>query len=174
MSIESWTQEFYPYPANSAEAHERAIDHSLQKWIGLRPENLARHALSQAAGGLYDVGSSYKGSPLFQIDAGSCALCSVYYDSSADYLGPEDSDEWEAVPECRECPLSKARGGVPCDHCMGSEKNSPYGKGTVCDPATPEPMILWLLKAKEEVENNTPSRLDDEARELLQRRGYWA
>lgn len=149
MSIETWTQEFYPHKADSAEAHERAIDHSLQKWIGLRHENLEKHGLVQIGCNLYNLEDAARLRPVFQISADTCSLCSVFYDISAAYVGPEDSDEWEAVPECRECPLSKVRGGVPCDHPWKFETNSPYGQGTWGYSPDPEPMILWLLKAKE-------------------------
>lgn len=149
MSIETWTQEFYPCRANSAEAHERAVDHSLQKWIGLRRENLEKHGLIQVGYRLYSAEDVTCLRPVFQIDVGTCSLCSVYHDSSADFVGSPDSDEWEPLPECRECPLSKVRDGVPCDYARKSETNSPYYLGTRPGGPDPEPMILWLIKAKE-------------------------
>lgn len=44
MSIETWKAEFLPVPAEEV-PEEEAVAHSLRKWKGLRPENLAEHDL---------------------------------------------------------------------------------------------------------------------------------
>lgn len=136
MSIETWKEEFYPHRADSAEAHEQAVDHSLQKWTGLRPENLERHGLVQFGSDLFDVQDSDRLHYRFIIDSETCALCSVYLEKGARI-------------KCKTCPLYKARGGVQCDDPRGDESCSPYRYGVQMAAPNPEPMIVWLLKTKE-------------------------
>lgn len=44
MSLETWKEEFYKIPAEEC-IKEQALDHSITKWEGLRPENLQKHGL---------------------------------------------------------------------------------------------------------------------------------
>lgn len=44
MSLETWKQEFYSLPASNAPI-EQALDHSIKKWAGLQPDNLAKHSV---------------------------------------------------------------------------------------------------------------------------------
>jgi len=62
MSKETWLKEFYPIPADEVPENE-AIKHSLQKWYGLREENLKKHGLL---------------SPPISICSKTCALCEQY------------------------------------------------------------------------------------------------
>jgi len=122
MSLESWKQEFYPVEARDV-LKASAIEHSLQKWKGLRPENLQKHNLSAFAMMDHQF-----------VSGASCALCTHY-------LEPAHQD----IPRCTECPLYKLRGGYPCDVETPSEILSPYSAWT--DDSDPEPMIALLEQA---------------------------
>lgn len=63
MSKASWMSEFYPVDA-SAVSKAQALNHSIRKWMGLLPENLKRHRLSE---------------PPFSVDADTCALCKIHW-----------------------------------------------------------------------------------------------
>lgn len=71
MSLKSWKEEFYPCAANSKEAQEKPVTHSLRKWKGALPENLKRHGMRNNSCG--DICSSRRG--IFCFDSDSCALC---------------------------------------------------------------------------------------------------
>lgn len=62
MSKKSWKQEYYTVPAQKVKECN-ALQHSLQKWIGLRQENLAKHGIKY---------------PPIAVDSGTCALCRHY------------------------------------------------------------------------------------------------
>lgn len=118
MSAEDWIKEFYPINADEVKEAD-ALDHSIQKWKGLLPENLAKHGLTDA--------------PIF-IDDTTCALCALYMDLDLDN-------------ECEKCPLSQARGGVSCDLEMNDEDVGPYERYLILNEV--RPMLTWLLRAKE-------------------------
>lgn len=44
MSLATWKKEFYPVTAKRC-SKKNALAHSLQKWLGLRGKNLAKHGL---------------------------------------------------------------------------------------------------------------------------------
>lgn len=77
MSSNSWKAEFYPTDAIDTRRDE-AIQHTLRKWKGTQPENLAKHEMEKAKYaeiiGLTEEDHFYFGS-------GSCALC-VHYNCS--------------------------------------------------------------------------------------------
>lgn len=133
MSLETWKAEFYPKPAKDVKA-EDAVAHSLQKWRGLRKENLEKHGLERDVECLQDESCCS-----FVVDADSCALC-------VHHLTKQDS--------CASCPLAKARGGVACDDSWnGISKVLPEIKAEDVPPyqvftlrGDPEPMIYWLEK----------------------------
>lgn len=68
MSLETWKAEFYPIDAHEV-ALKDAIQHSLTKWIGLRPENLSKHNLKI---GDFEIVDAHT---IFAIDANTCSLC---------------------------------------------------------------------------------------------------
>lgn len=121
MSLESWKAEFYFTDAFEVPVEE-ALAHSLRKWIGLRPENLARHDLKTFGSSVYD------GDRKFWIDDSSCALCFHYLRS---------------IPSCSTCPLAKSL-GRRCDHPT-SDAESPYRVWV--STKNPEPMIEALQTA---------------------------
>ena len=95
MSLESWQKEFYIIPANSPKLKTKAqrIEHSLQKWLGLTPENLKKNEVeADSEGNLAD------GSLMFYINDETCALCRHYYEKT-----PQSG--------CEECPLNNHLGG---------------------------------------------------------------
>ena len=51
MSIATWKKEFYSPISKCPKS--KAAAHSLKKWIGLRPENLAKHGLEAERSFLY-------------------------------------------------------------------------------------------------------------------------
>lgn len=131
MSLQTWKDEFYPKPAHQVPESE-ALQHSLQKWIGLRSENLNKHKLKHSLGIITDSSKEQ----LF-IDSTSCALCSHYLD--------KDGED-----ECPKCPLTLKR-GFACD----DGDNPPYLSLT-CDN-DPEPMINLIQLAISESVRRHPS-----------------
>ena len=120
MSFETWKAEFYPVDASYV-AEEKSIQHSLTKWIGLRPENLKRHGLRVQGSNLYED-NIY----VFTVDGNTCALCHVY-------LGRNEDDM------CAKCPLYQLLG----ESCDGGI-NRPFD--IFCSSDNPEPMIDALGK----------------------------
>lgn len=96
MSAETWLAEFYPVAADKVPV-EQALQHSLVKWKGLRPEALAKHEITK---------------PPIDIDAGSCALCEHHCDCDGEV-------------SCQTCPLYLTRGET-CDCPVGDEFLAPY------------------------------------------------
>ncbi len=123
MSLTSWKEEFYLVDAFEVPA-EQALAHSHRKWIGLRPENLAKHG-----GGISASHISF-GDGVFYFNSRTCALCRYYLVYEVD-----SSDR------CRPCPLYKANGGRPCD--LGYK--APYG--SLIHGDDPKPMIDLIEKA---------------------------
>lgn len=62
MSDKSWIEEYYPVLVSKVKECN-ALQHSLQKWIGLRQENLAKHGIKN---------------PPIAVGSGTCALCRHY------------------------------------------------------------------------------------------------
>jgi hypothetical protein len=88
MSKSSWRKEFYPIPPSKV-PKKNALKHSLQKWIGMLPENLEKHGLEKD-----DV-------PI-RMDSKTCTLC--YYYGKFTCIGcPFNENESEFNEEfCRE------------------------------------------------------------------------
>lgn len=139
MSIESWKAEFYPVEASNVPS-ERAVEHSLRKWIGLRSENLAKHSVRKVTSIIHD---SFGGH--LTVSAMSCALCKYWYTPINNT--PLDEDENDYRFRCARCPLALSREGVPCDRRLSDERSSPWH--TFTHSGNPEPMIAALLKAKD-------------------------
>ena len=119
MSLETWKQEFYSQPAADVKP-ELAVDHSLQKWIGLRSGNLKKHGVAiLAEGSVYDPKDP---ACRINIDADSCALC-IHFRG------------------CPRCPLFAALNRS----CDGDDSVYLHWIRT----RNPEPMIAALQKAKE-------------------------
>lgn len=138
MSTETWKAEFYPVDASTKMTNLEAVRHSLKKWRGLTPENLARHDVNINArpdGGLA-VGRLLQGegSDGLAINSVSCALCHKH------------SDEFHY---CRTCPITRAVGSR-CDRVRfeegSTEWTSPWHKFD--RQADPMPMITLLKKAE--------------------------
>lgn len=129
MTLKTWMEEFYQVGACTADK-EYAIEHSLRKWEGLRPENLAKHDCRVISFVVHDQADSR-----FNIASDSCALC-VHYCLETD----EGTD-------CESCPLSIARGGHACDVAREDEECSPWS--AMIQGQYPEPMIVWLQKTKD-------------------------
>lgn len=121
MSLKTWKEEFYSTEANKVKRGD-ALDHSIQKWIGLRPKNIKKHGLYLECADLMDDDN------IFGINADSCALCQRY-------LKPRKDNS------CATCPLFKFL-GRRCD----DGEDSPY---MIFDYTNnPEPMIKALKGAK--------------------------
>jgi hypothetical protein len=121
MSLQSWKEEFYPVDANSEQAREAPVAHSLLKWEGLTERNLGKHSVRRDARNIADE-KEY----LF-IDSESCALCKVHLHLSS--------------TNCEACPIVRYR-GEPCD-TLGGEY------GTWSAASDPRPMINLLRAVKE-------------------------
>lgn len=130
MSSKSWLSEFYPVEADdgSLKTNLQRVQHSLQKWRGLRKEELKRHNIKVVD----DCRLYTKRTDNFvlQVNADSCALCMKY------------GDAWY----CSGCPLTRVRAGSPCDKGRLSEDQAPWRAWTY--DQNPEPMIAALEKAE--------------------------
>ena len=131
LTFKDWKAKYYPVEAREVPKKE-AIQHSLTKWLGLRPKTLAKYGLEADGIGLYGIGTNKS---LFYVDASNCALCYHYWDAR---------DNVDVSP-CRRCPLYKVR-GASCDSELLGEKRSPC-KSFAREPYTPEPMIKLLRQA---------------------------
>jgi hypothetical protein len=145
MSIQSWRLEFYPIAA-SACPERIALQHSLNKWTGLLPENLAKHGVvTVREGGMGNFVVEPIGSDSYfdsiPINASSCALCEHFYSVDGD-------DDY--APPCSTCPLYKARGGKACDCERADEDIAPW-PAWQCDK-NPVPMVAALQAALEKAE----------------------
>lgn len=130
MSLKSWKQEFYPITASEAADTldlVGAVKHAIQKWTGLRKENLDKHECRQNDRNKFRV--MYKRSR-FQVDTESCSLCQMFLDRNFN---------------CNGCPLFESRGEIRCDGEMAKERNSPYNEWL--DTGNPAPMLRALRKA---------------------------
>jgi hypothetical protein len=127
MSLESWKKEFYPVPADQVKGMVNALKHSIKKWTGFRPENLAKHDLSTQTALIKDPTD-----PNFFKDMGkSCALCVLYHDKKGSY-----------DHSCAKCPIVKTRESR-CDVAVESEQGgSPYRNFMLL--GNPEPMLELL------------------------------
>ncbi len=96
MSMETWKAEFYPVDAWKVPEDE-AVAHSLQKWIGLRLENLEKHDVELAPNFrvVHEPGTTIG----LGINDDTCALCFHHYHESQD-----------GTPICSGCPLKKHTG----------------------------------------------------------------
>lgn len=122
MSLKSWLEEFYPVPASEV-SKEDALEHSIQKWNGLLPENLAKHQVAYR----WEEVQSWNENELFyplSISSTSCALCQHWYDENKG---------------CPECPLVKA-GHICCEE-FGSAWRDRYNN--------PARMIAELENSRE-------------------------
>lgn len=147
MSLETWKAEFYPKRA-SRTTKEEAVAHSLAKWIGLRPDNLAKHNVLVDGDKCVVPDDDEDNTEAVQINGETCALCFHYHDDEEEggYVDDEEPEDW-----CGKCPLKLARGGATCDDRSDDEiddcEDSPwFHYSTTRDP---EPMIFWLQKAAE-------------------------
>ena len=133
MSLETWKKEFYPVEADSLEAQastRTAIEHSLRKWRGLRPEALLKHEVRLE--GPYnkevvDDCADAENGPRFLLGNQSCALC-LYI---TDYT-------------CEACPIFNVSGAA-CDPAENSDEVTAWE--VYVHDADPEPMIAQLEKA---------------------------
>lgn len=107
MSLKSWLDEFYPVSASEV-SKEDALEHSIQKWKGLLPENLKKHNVTYRWEEVQSCDEMETTVPL-PITASSCALCQHWYDG--EYA-------------CPECPLVKA--GHICCEDLGSAWRDRY------------------------------------------------
>lgn len=121
-----WIEEFYPVEAQQAAGSDmEALQHSLLKWQGLRPENLAKHGvIRRPYTSLHASGSE---SELLCVDASSCALCKRYF------------------VRCEPCPLYAANGGRTCADRGPLEDVSAWG--AYVRHGNPEPMIALIERA---------------------------
>lgn len=130
MTLKTWKEEFYPTSDFDGMTEIQSIEHSLQKWIGLRKDNISRHAVV-----IDDGDVVYSEDPLQCVVIGdwSCALC-------MNFRYKDDNSEG-----CYPCPLYKSRGGVSCYKETRKETLSPWISWK--RDTDPEPMIVALEKA---------------------------
>lgn len=131
MSQATWEEEFYPIDASEWNGNAKdslhnqisATKHSLQKWKGLRKENLQKHVIKEVP---------------ISVTAYTCALCQL--------------TDIDSEGGCDTCPLYRCRGGVRCDEETIDERHSPFHAYAAVFPSNPEPMILELERTIEMLE----------------------
>lgn len=131
MSYKSWADEFYPIPAGVIKedaSDEELIQHSLNKWKGLLPENLEKHDGTLKTSSLSDVSHASFLECRINLTANTCSLCTKYYDR-----------------DCEGCPLE--RQGDKC-----GQRNSPYIKATIYGNVPP--MVTALEKALSKIKES--------------------
>lgn len=118
MTIETWKDEFYPIAASvpSLTNDVARLEHSIKKWEGLRPKNVAKHDLIISGDSLFCKTYGYY--QYFDINADTCALCVAHRC-------------------CTGCPLFKTL-GKQCDKGTAA----PYA--IFIETGDPEPMIKAL------------------------------
>lgn len=129
MSLDSWKAEFYPVEADQV-PKKQAIAHALQKWIGLRKENLNRHGLQVFCSTIWEKteGVFYQDAPVMAINADSCSLCHFYLKK-----------------QCEKCPLFATTGHRECEGDLDNGVYSPYEHWQSFH--NPERMITALQQA---------------------------
>lgn len=127
MSVKSWKAEFYPSPPNEKATWRECLEHSIRKWTGLLPDNMAKHAVWAENAVITDVDSYRLG-----IDASSCALC-----QKGIYLHLDEG-------MCTDCPLYAYLGKRRCDD--DAQGISPYS--AFCDSGDAQPMLDALKAAR--------------------------
>jgi len=145
VSAASWVAEYYPIQARQVEFFYEATVHSILKWAGARPENLARHGVElhpAEPAALVELGS--RDIVRFRFNGATCALCHVAV-AAADRHGM-----WRDA-KCGHCPLAEARGGTRCYLRTQEEEISPYDAlidevrmARLNRKPSPEPMLAEL------------------------------
>jgi len=132
MSLQTWKDEFLPVPVDDTKdwSDLQRLTRDLKKWIGFRPENLAKHAVKLRYGELWNVGVAE-----YMHIGSTCSLC-------AKYNVVEDYPD-----QCSNCPPYRARDGTECDQVLHVELVSPWRSLT--HHKNPEPMIHWLTVARD-------------------------
>ena len=128
-TYEDWITKYYPKEAKLV-SRKDALEHSILKWSGLFPEILKEYNIKKTHDCSYITSDGLR---FMSINAYSCALCVHYWGASRDRL-------------CKTCPLAIVRGNVPCDQADVGELEAPFE--TFVKHGNPEPMLLWLLKAR--------------------------
>lgn len=130
MSLETWKAEFYPEDAALFYTEQRsaleAVEHSLRKWRGLLPENLAKHGVEKDGIGIKET-RRISCKERFWFRAENCALCEWS-------LKARDGGETPMDEECDCCPLQG---------CAHEYRAAIYGN--------PTPMIRLLESAREKL-----------------------
>lgn len=137
MSISSWKEEFYTPVENVPKGDEvAALEQSLAKFKGLRPEAMAKHGVarvtikSERFARIEDQEQD-----TFSVDGSTCSLCDQYYVRWADRPPAQDG--------CEKCPLYAELKGHSCDG-LGLPFDLWYYEDN------PEPMIEVLEKMLED------------------------
>lgn len=114
MSLKTWQEEFYPIPADKTEFGD-ALDHSLRKWEGTTPGNLAKHGVKLNGPELSDSDGYY-----MRLNSDSCALCHWHYNQEIAHRSASEA--------CETCPIVTVTGSR-CDESSESDDTceiSPY------------------------------------------------
>lgn len=127
MSLATWKEEFYPVDAENVEEKD-AIDHSINKWIGLLSANRKRHGINLIYGGWTAPYIADK-DDVFDINGSTCALCQIYM-----------KKDFDAVDPCENCTIVKALGET-----CGKEYL------VFADTGRPTKMIRLLQRVKEKI-----------------------
>ena len=144
MSVKSWLQEFYPVDCDDAsiKTNLQAVQHSLQKWRGLTPEQLQKHRVNVNQGNGWRSGRLLSGRSNggLRINDQSCSLCQKHSYSD----------------NCKACPISRVTGRRCDQKTYDPTKDvwkSPWHEFQ--DNCNPAPMIAVLERTKAHLLNST-------------------
>lgn len=131
MSLATWKREFYRTLAHKV-SKRYAVQHSLKKWIGLKPSNRKKHNVSLYDGKLMNNSNitdeeNDRDVDYLEIDDYTCALCQHFQSY-----------------DCEECPLVEV--GACC-----TNDNSPFD--LFVSSGRISPMIKALERAKKKGSN---------------------
>ena len=109
MSLKTWQERFYPVDASdpSLDTTFKKIEHSIEKWCGLKPENMHKHGVIHKDFCLQEahLDPDRNVEKLQMIGGDTCALCEAFYDTDG------EDDEGKPVEQCGQCPLFKQGDG---------------------------------------------------------------
>lgn len=128
MSLATWKEEYVGDVDRVAGDAIAATKHSIHKWMGLRPEALASHAVRKVG---YGIAERSPDTDVLRLDFNTCALCKY----SMDAVGEVN---------CDGCPYT-THFGCSCE----DSPRSPYPTWYATDD--PEPMIVALNVVLEEL-----------------------
>jgi hypothetical protein len=121
MSFKSWKVEFYAEDAKDLveRSDMECVEHSIKKWEGALPENLAKHSKSLNYTGARV--STNAGKYVLEFDSETCALCQKYPE---DCHTDAESRFENFLDQTKKCPILRETGET-CHHAYKHSIDDP-------------------------------------------------